>query len=71
MSRPTDDWWADVERDFLACLDGDGTASVVTIARRLKMSEDAAGSLSAMLAREGKVRISIVERGTAATRPHR
>jgi len=61
MSRPTEDWWADVERDFLACLNGDGTTSVTTIARRLKISEQAASSLVAILAREGKVRISAVE----------
>jgi len=62
MSRPTDDWWADVERDFLACLDGDGATAVAAIARRLDISEDAAGSLVAILAGEGKVRISVVER---------
>jgi len=61
MSRPTDDWWADVEREFLACLDDDGTTSVKTIARKLKISEEAASSLIAILAREGKVRISAVE----------
>ena len=61
MPRPADDWWADVEQDFLACLDGDRVTSVATIARRLAISEEAAGSLVAILAREGKVRISAVE----------
>lgn len=61
ISRPTDDWWADVERDFLACLNGDGTTSVATIAQRLKISEEAAGSLVAILARDGKVRIRGVQ----------
>jgi len=62
MPRPADDWWADVEQDFLACLEGDGSTSIATIARRLAISEDAASSLVAILAREGKVRISVVER---------
>ena len=63
MSRPADDWWAEIERDFLESLEGDsGTTSLQTIARRLHISEDAAGSLVAILAREGKVRISVVER---------
>jgi DNA-binding Lrp family transcriptional regulator len=62
MFRPTDDWWADVERDVLACLDGGGTTSMANIARRLEISEDAAASLVAILAREGKRRISAVER---------
>jgi len=62
MPRPADDWWADVEQDFLACLEGDGSTSIATTARRLAISEDAASSLVAILAREGKVRISVVER---------
>jgi len=62
MPRPADDWWADLEQDFLACLEGDGSTSIATIARRLAISEDAASSLVAILAREGKVRISVVER---------
>jgi len=62
MPRPADDWWADVEQDFLACLEGEGSTSIATIARRLAISEDAASSLVAILAREGKVRISVVER---------
>jgi len=62
MPRPAEDWWADVEQDFLACLEGDGSTSIATIARRLAISEDAASSLVAILAREGKVRISVVER---------
>jgi DNA-binding Lrp family transcriptional regulator len=62
MPRPADDWWAGVEQDFLACLEGDGSTSIATIARRLAISEDAASSLVAILAREGKVRIRVVER---------
>jgi len=62
MPRPNDDWWAEVERDFLDCLDGRGTTSLEAIARRLHISEDAAASLVAILAHEGKVRISYVER---------
>ena len=56
-----DDWWNDVERDILACLNGSGATPVDEIARRLAMSEEAAASLLALLAREGKVRIRLVE----------
>jgi len=62
MPRPTDDWWADVERDLFECLDGRATTSLEAIARHLHVSEDAAASLVAILAHEGKVRISYVER---------
>jgi DNA-binding Lrp family transcriptional regulator len=56
-----DGWWNDVERDILACLNGNGATPVDEIARRLAMSEEAAASLLALLAREGKVRIRAVE----------
>jgi len=62
MPRPMDDWWADVERDLLDSLDDDGTTSLDTIAQRLHIPEQAVTSLVAILAREGKVRISVVER---------
>ena len=62
MPKPTDDWWDDVERDLLDSLEDDGTTSLDTIARRLQIPEQAVTSLVAILAREGKVRISVVER---------
>jgi DNA-binding Lrp family transcriptional regulator len=56
-----DDWWNDVERDILDCLQGRGATPVEEVARRLAVSETAAASLLALLAREGKVRIRSVE----------
>ncbi len=63
-----DDWWAEVEHDVLHCLDDQGTTSVEDIARRLTISEGAAVSLLAHLAREGKVRICSVEASDARSR---
>jgi DNA-binding Lrp family transcriptional regulator len=56
-----DEWWSDMERDILSCLKGHGATPVTEVARRLAVSEDAAASLLALLAREGKVRIRVVE----------
>jgi DNA-binding Lrp family transcriptional regulator len=56
-----DDWWNDVERDIMACLNSNGATPVHEVARRLAISEEAATSLLALLAREGKVRIRLVE----------
>jgi DNA-binding Lrp family transcriptional regulator len=56
-----DGWWIDVERDILECLQGRGAMPVEEVARRLALSESAAASLLALLAREGKVRICSVE----------
>jgi DNA-binding Lrp family transcriptional regulator len=55
------DWWSDLERDVLDCVKPDGTTRIDELSRRLNLSEDAATSLVAMLAREGKLRISAVE----------
>ena len=55
------DWWADVEQEVLACLDGTGDTSVTDIARRLAIPEGAAVSLVAHLAREGKIHIRTVQ----------
>ncbi|MBI4269220.1 MAG: hypothetical protein HY615_02720 [Candidatus Rokubacteria bacterium] len=56
-----DDWWADLEGDVLACLRATGATPPAEVGRRLGVSESAAASLLAMLAREGKVRIALVE----------
>lgn len=56
-----DDWWTDMEEDVLRCLEGRGSVQPVEIAGKLGMSEAAATSLLAILAREGKVKISSVE----------
>lgn len=46
---------------MLDCVKPDGTTRIDELSRRLNLSEDAATSLVAMLAREGKLRISAVE----------
>jgi len=56
-----DGWWIELERDILKCLEGRGVMPVEEVARHLELSESAAASLLALLAREGKVRICAVE----------
>jgi DNA-binding Lrp family transcriptional regulator len=55
------DWWSDLERDVIECLKPVGATPLDELSRRLNLSEDAATSIVAMLAREGKLRISAVE----------
>ena len=55
-----DDWWNDVEEDVLRCLDRRKRTAPADVAKRLGMSEEAAVSLLAMLAREGRVKICLV-----------
>lgn len=64
MGHDPDDaenWWQDVECDVLGCLNGQGPVSVDALAQRLAMPEPAVASLVAMLARDGKLRIRLVE----------
>ena len=58
---PSHEWWKDLEDDVLRCLEGRGSIEPIEIADKLGMSEAAATSLLALLAREGKVRIRSVE----------
>ncbi len=59
-----------LERDVLSCLRAEGVMAPAQIGERLGMSADAASSLVAMLAAEGKVRIRAVEvTATAEQRP--
>jgi DNA-binding Lrp family transcriptional regulator len=60
------DWWSDLERDVLDCVKPEGPTPLDELSRRLNLSEDAATSLVAMLAREGKLRISAVESSEGA-----
>ena len=55
-------WWEDVEREVLACLGSQGPTAPAVLARRLRMSEDSVVSLLAALAREGRIRICLVDR---------
>lgn len=60
-----ENWWSEVENDLLQCLrDGGGAMTPGDIGRRVGLSEAATSSLLAMLVRDGKVRICLVERTT-------
>jgi hypothetical protein len=63
-----DDWWSDVEKDVLGCLDGRGAVAPAEVAACLGVSEDATISLLAMLAREGRVKICLVSRAGSSAR---
>lgn len=60
-----DDFWAELNREILNCL-AMGPLSPGEIGRRLGISEGAATSCLSLLAAEGRVRICLVEKGTAA-----
>jgi hypothetical protein len=70
-----DGWWTEFEEDVLGCFDGGQAVPPADIAARLGVSEEAAISLLAMLAREGRVKIRLVsrvsERGEDGGRPAR
>jgi hypothetical protein len=57
----TQEWWADLEEEALACLAPHGL-SAAELGAKLGMSEASTASLIAMLAREGRVRLVCVER---------
>jgi DNA-binding transcriptional regulator LsrR (DeoR family) len=61
MDQYTGDWWADLHQEVLDCLALTGRSTPAEVGRRLGMSESGATSLLAMMAREGKVRIAVVE----------
>jgi hypothetical protein len=55
-----DGWWDAMEHDVLRCLEGRDAVAPAVIADELGISEAAATSLLAILARDGKVRIRAV-----------
>ena len=67
MDECTADWWADLNREVIECVTTAGPTTPAEVGRRLGMSEAGATSLLAMLAREGKVRIALVEVASEAT----
>jgi DNA-binding Lrp family transcriptional regulator len=60
------DWWAEIDCAILECLAAGERVSPAEVGRRVGMSEDAAASCLAMLAREGKIHITLVELPGAA-----
>jgi Winged helix-turn-helix DNA-binding len=63
MSEPQD-WWDTLDADTLRCLTENGPMSPAELGKQLGISEDGAASLVSHLAREGKVRICLVESAT-------
>jgi hypothetical protein len=55
------DWWVELDDEVLACLKGKQPTAPSDVARRLGMSESGAVSLLCSLAKEGRVRICLVE----------
>ncbi len=55
------DWWTDLDQTVIRCLAGNGAMTPEEIGREMGMSEAAVSSLVSGLAREGKVRIRLVE----------
>ena len=55
------DWWAELENELLTCVEEIGLATPAEVGRRLGFSESSAASLLAILVREGKVRMCLVQ----------
>jgi winged helix-turn-helix DNA-binding protein len=55
------DWWAEIDDEILDCLRDRGPMSPAAIGRRIGVSEGAATSILSMLARQGRVRVCLVE----------
>src|SRR6266850_6432283 len=55
------DWWSETEHDIIECLQRDGALSPAELGRRVGVSETEAAMFLCMLAREGKIRIRLVE----------
>ena len=54
-------WWADLEDEALECLEMRGL-SAVELGHKLGMSEASVTSVIALLAADGRVRLSLIER---------
>jgi len=55
------DWWSETEHEIVECLRRDGALSPAELGRRVGVSETEAAMFLCMLAREGKIRIRLVE----------
>jgi len=55
------DWWSELEHELLTCVEEIGLATPAEVGRRLGFSETSAASLLAILVREGKVRMCLVQ----------
>jgi hypothetical protein len=66
-----ENWWTEVDGDILQRLEINGVMAPHEIARDLGISEGEATAFLCMLAREGKVRIRLVEVVCAESRRSR
>src|SRR6267143_3107922 len=55
------DWWSETEHEIVECLRRDGALSPAELGQRVGVSETEAAMFLCMLAREGKIRIRLVE----------
>jgi len=60
------DWWSELENELLSCVEEIGLATPAEVGRRLGFSETSAASLLAILVREGKVRMCLVQSASHA-----
>ena len=60
------DWWQETDTAILACLQRHGAMSPVALGCHLGMSEGEATAFLAMLVREGKVSIRLLELNTVS-----
>ena len=60
------DWWKETDSAILECLRRHGAMSPAALGRHLGMSEGEATAFLAMLVREGKVSIRLVELNTVS-----
>lgn len=60
------DWWAELENELLSCVEEMGLATPAEVGRRLGFSETSTASLLAILVREGKVRMCLVQSASHA-----
>jgi DNA-binding Lrp family transcriptional regulator len=56
-----DDWWDEIDSAVMSCLRSRGPMAPSEIGRALGMSEAAAASVVTALAKQGKVRICLVQ----------
>jgi hypothetical protein len=63
-----DNWWADLDNEILSLVNSHHVIACADVARELRISEDAAASLLAMLARESKIRLELSARRAGSTR---
>jgi DNA-binding Lrp family transcriptional regulator len=66
-----DDWWAEIDGEILDCLRAGGPMSPAAIGGRIGLSEASVTSILSMLARQGQVRVCLVELSDAAGAPAR